>query len=481
MSIIGIENTRNNIGIHLLRPHHVATALFLLVILLWMVVSRTLQDSNLDRLIVASTIITVFLLGFIIISFIDLQLSKKLKGILILWLLLKIVIGLGNYYVLLADAAGYYGITQYGDHHWYNKVAQDLAAFWTWGTVGQIPGFLASQVEQIGYPYFLGFLYFITGPLPETGILFNSLLAFILCILGYKLFLLSGMETKYARTGLLFLFLSPMLWWTSSGLLKDPLVFVVLTSYVVCILSLIRKFKINTVILAGLLLIALVPLRFAYFFIAVFITFIGYLWLSRRGNIVRKFGFLLCLVFLLAILVAILNHLGLYKFDPLDFGSYFFAFYGAEPVGGRFMVEGSSHQIYLHNFWYALPAKALYISTIPYPWFGGDSLVARAEYLISHMDSVYFITVVVACVITYLHRKKILISKERWALLFIGLIIFIIPLFHQEPTRRHIAVSIPFFLAYCAPTLAHKENLITSSYFSIFVIIVIQFFYYSVY
>lgn len=480
MGSMEIKNIRNNIGVHSLRRHHVAAALFFLVILLWVVFSRTLQDGNLDKLIVVSTALTVFLLGFIVISFIDLQLSKKLKAIFLLWLLIKIIIGLANYYMLLADAAGYYGITPHGDHHWHHKVGQDLAAFWTWRTLGQVPDYLALQVEQIGYSYFLGILYFITGPLPETGILFNSLLAFILCILGYKLFLLSGMETKYARTGLLFLFLFPMLWWTSSGLLKDPLVFVVLTGYVVCILSLIRKFKMTIAILAGLLLIALVALRFAYLFVGFFIIFIGYLWISHKGNILKKLIFLLSFAFFLPILIVILNHLELYKLDPLDFSSYFSYFFDAERVGGRFMTEGLGQQINLQNFWYALPAKSLYIMTIPFPWFGGDSLVARVEYLILHMDSIYFITVVVGCVITYLYRKNLLISKERWFLLLIGLTVFVLPLFHPWPTRRHIAVSIPFFLAYCAPIMAQKKNLITSIYFSMFVIVVIQFLYYWV-
>jgi len=453
--------------------------LFLFVILLWVIFSITFKDSNLDKLIVASTAITVFLLGFIAISFIDLQLSKRLKAIFLLWLLVKIVIGLANYYILIADDTAYYGITPHGDHHWYHKVGQDLASFWTLETVGQVPDFLYLQIEQIGYPYFLGILYFITGPLPETGILFNSLLAFILCILGYKLFLLSGMETKYARTGLLFLFLFPMLWWTSSGLLKDPLMFVVLTGFVVCILSLIRKFKIKTAILSGLLLFALAPLRFAYFFVAIVATLI--LWISRRGNMVKKLKFLLLFAFLLPILVGILNHMGLYKFDPLDFVSYFFYFYEGERMGGRFMVEGLGQQINLQNFWYAIPVKALYIMAIPFPWFGGDTLVARTEYLISHIDSLYFITVIIACVITYLYRRKILISKERWALFYIGLIIFMLILFHPWPSRRHVGASIPFFLAYCAPILTHKKNLITSIYFSIFVIILVQFFYYFVY
>lgn len=442
--------------------------------------SRAFQDSNLDKLIVVSTVLTVFLLGFILISFIKLQLSKKLKVMFLLWLLIKIVIGLANYYIILADPAGYYGIIQYGDHHWYHEVGRGLAASWTWETLGQVPDFLASQLEQIGYGYILGILYFITGPLPETGILFNSLLAFILCILGYKLFLLSGLETRYAGTGLLSLFLFPMLWWTSSGLLKDPLVFVVLTAYIVCVLSLIRKFKIKTAILAGLLIIALVPLRLGYFIVAVFITFFGYLWISH-GNIVKKLKFLLFFVFLLPILVGILNHLKLYKSDPLDFSSYFFYFYEGEPLGGRFMVEGSSQQINLQNIWYALPAKSIYIMTVPFPWFGGDSLVERFEHLIYHMDSLYFVTVIVACVITYLYRKKILISKERQFLLFIGLILFSASLVTSYPTHRYIDVCIPFFLAYCAPIMAQRKNLITSIYLGMLVIVIVQFFYYTVY
>jgi hypothetical protein len=147
------------------------------------------------------------------------------------------------------------------------------------------------------------------------------------------------------------------------------------------------------------------------------------------------------------------------------------------PTGGAFMSSGiGSLHPNINNFWYTLPARAVYLLMIPMPWFGGHSVIERIDYLFSHLDAVYDVTLLMAVFIMFF-RNRLSTSKAQVALLIIGLVYFAMPLFFYFPGRRYITIAFAFFLAYSLPVLLQKRGAIASVSMAAIFIFIVQFAY----
>jgi hypothetical protein len=173
------------------------------------------------------------------------------------------------------------------------------------------------------------------------------------------------------------------------------------------------------------------------------------------------------------------DRLHLFRFGGItDVVDYIKTSLQAKTSGGHFMTQGLGRNISLNNFYYVLPAKAVYILMIPLPWFGGHTIIEQMEYLFSHLDAIYYFSLLAGVGLTFFHRGEVLISKGQKLLLLIGAIFFLIPLFFYFPARRYIVVCVPFFMAYALPVWLKKVNFLKSLIVSVSIILTVQVLYY---
>lgn len=451
----------------------------ILLVVLWVILSRILHPTDLLYSNVAVTTIIFILLGAIAVNAVTPRLSKGIKHFLILWIVLKIIFAIVYFDTLFVSRIGNaVTITEYGDSYWHHRVAVNYFEHWSDGKLFTNPTEVTSLVEQWGYDYFLGLLYYITGPLPETGIILNSFLALIFCLLGYRLFILAGLSQKDAQIGLIILSFSPVLWIVSSYLYKDSLLFVVVLACAVEILKILKEFKIPRILVVMILLGLLIPLRYSYIFVMFLMIVLGSIYLKTK-SLGKKFFVFVSYCLLLLLFSVLIDRFALLRSGGIiDMVSYIQTSLQVDTSGGYFMTQGLGRNIGVDNFYYVLPAKAVYILMIPFPWFGGQSIVDQAEYLFGHLDAIYYFSLLAAVGLAFLYREKVPISKEQKLLLLVGLLFFLIPLFMFFPARRYVAVCVPFFMVYALPIWLKKNSFSKSILISFGIILTVQVLYY---
>lgn len=199
MQISNIFSNNNRVGLSAsVSPKQViliGSCITLLIV--WVLLSRFIWLTEWIFLEIAITAITFILVGFLTVRVVTPPLPQKLRHFLTLWIIMKIVLSTVYFnYAFINRDGSLTSIYEYGDSFYHHLVATSYSQYWSGGNIFENPAFLSSQVEQWGYDYFLGLLYYITGPLPETGIIVNSYLFLVFCILGYKLFIIAGLAKK---------------------------------------------------------------------------------------------------------------------------------------------------------------------------------------------------------------------------------------------------------------------------------------------
>lgn len=110
----------------------------------------------------------------------------------------------------------------------------------------------------------MGVLYLVTGIVPEVGIVFNGFLAFLFCVMSYRIFVLARLTSHQATLGAAIVFFCPALWQWSSLLYKDLLLFCIVLACVLSVLRLGEAFTLRRVLAVIVLLVMPLPLRYAY-------------------------------------------------------------------------------------------------------------------------------------------------------------------------------------------------------------------------
>lgn len=167
-----------------------------------------------------------------------------------------------------------------------------------------------------------------------------------------------------------------------------------------------------------------------------------------------------------------------YKYGILDAPEYTRHVMRSETSGGHFMTAGLGKSLTITNFFYVLPAKAIYILVAPFPWFRGRFFAEQIDYLFSHIDAIYYISLLIGILFTFLKKSRISATKEQKLLLLTGIGFFLIPLFMFFPARRYISICVPFFMAYALPVWLEKRHFTKSIFVAVEIIIVVHLYYF---
>lgn len=446
----------------------------ILLLVLWAALSIFCKLNSWLYIGIIITAVTFVMLSVVLTKLVRPTLTKHIRYFLFFWIIFKIILSViyfDGFFVERDDRS--LEIYQYGDSFTHHNAAVKYFELWNDGKLFEISNSISSQVEQWGYEYFLGSIYFITGPLPETGVIINSFLFLLLCLLSYKIFILTGISQKNSEIGLVFLSLSPLLWLLSSLLYKELLLFVIILISFICILKLTKGYGIKWLLCMLIFQIPLLTLRYSYVF-AIDILLLIALFYSRQINLRRRIiVIVICGLFLLAF-INFTSHFRMYCYKITDFFKFVSSSMKIPSLGGAFMTKGLGRAITIDNFYYVIPAKAIYILMIPFPWFGGNSLVERIDYICSHIDAFLYLSLLTAVVFTFMQRKRIPLTKEQNLAVLAGIGFLIIPLFMYWPSRRYISICVPFLMAYALPIWSQKKIFLKTASVSIVVILVVQ-------
>lgn len=440
----------------------------IIILMLWIAVSIGIRsNSDLFYIRIGFTSIIFIILSYVAICAAIPEDNYKLRHYLLAWIVVKIIIGLIYFdYFYVQRTGDITTIVEYGDSFTHHYTASDYSAYWLNGKFLTNPLEISSQVEQWGYDYFLAIIYFITGSLPEIAIIINSFFALILCILSYKLFIITLATPKEASTGVIFLSLMPMVWSLSSLIYKDMLLFVVVVLCVIQIFKLMDRIEIPTFLLFILLLLIILVFRYSYVYVMLSCLMLGSMYMSSKS----LKGLIILIPFVFISLEKI-NDLQLLRFGGLfDVGEYIQKSQAIATQGGSFMT-GAAGKITINNFMYAIPLKSFYLTVIPFPWFNSNSFIEGLDQAIMHFDAIYFLTVIFILYVSIANKNKYPINKERKLLLILGLIFFGIPLFMFFPGRRYISLAVPFLIAFSLPYLHDKKIVLRGIYTSIVIIL----------
>ena len=450
-----------------------------LVTAAWLVLCAILKNTSNDQAITIVTVAAVLCASYFLSNLWVPHLPPKLKWVLLGVLALKLLGSLAYFdHFFVIRHGSTVDISAYGDSITHHKAALEFLNIWNkyhmqWDIgsrcmQNQVP----TAVSSWGYAAFLGSIYVITGIIPEAGIVFNGFLAFVFCLMSYRLFIVAGLSDRLAATGLVILSACPALWLWSSLLYKDTFIFAVVMACVLAMLKLSEKWTAITVVLVILLLVLLLPLRYAYAAPLLVLLVCSPFYLQKIS--VR--GTVAAMLVAAAILLALASVQAQFNLTnscaPIVSSAAIVM--DLKPAGGNFMSHGiGSIPPNFFNFWYALPARAVYILLIPMPWFGGNLPVEKLDYIISHLDTVYDMVLFFAVPIMALQRKYKTTRKQD-AVLAVGLMYFAIPLFFFFPGRRYMTIVVPFLLAYTLPLLLQRNRAILSAVLAIAFIAVVQ-------
>lgn len=419
------------------------------LIFAWVVLSGVSNAHEHPYVGLAITIATFVLLGALAQEHLAPELSVTVKWLLIVGLIVKIALSVWYFdsHFVTRIGGNSVAIATYGDSYIHHNLAVMLMTHWSAEFLNPIAAADLPHkiVYEWGYGYFLSMLYSVTGPKPETGIIANGLLMFLTCLMGHRLFLLAGVSRNHALVGLTILFINPIFWLWSSLLYKDSLLYLIVVSCTTAILQLIQGayWRLPVVIV---LLLALVPIRYAYTIPLVALLSFGCFYL-RPSNL--RYAFLLFAVGCanMYLLNAAMSFFGVYH-NVIDAAS---GIVGSTPVGGRLLSSILGAQPTVYSFMYTLPIRAAYILTIPMPWFGGQSVQEQIDFVLSHVDAAFYYFLVAAITLKTFSRSSIPGSKIRWLLFGMGLLYFVMPLLFFSPSRRYVSLPEIFFIAYIIP------------------------------
>lgn len=459
----------------------------MLVMGAWLWVCHLLKFSNHYNMITAVTGLAFLVIASLVMDMCAQELTKKIRWVLIALLVVKMIgsVAYFAHFFVIRDGVDV-SIAAYGDSPLHHRAAIEFLERWAkYGIeLGLNPnsptGYEPSYVTSLGYAGLLALIYAGVGIVPEAGIVVNTFLAFVFCLLAYRLFAFAGLPSRTALVGLAILFFCPALWLWSALLYKESLLFLVIAASSLAAIKLIAEFSWRLLLLNVILLVLLLILRFSFVVPLLAMLLFGPFYLSKAP--IRK-----KLITLLAgcvVLMALLVLQGNYNLinSTTSIMDTVKAVMNLKPSGGSFMTSGiGSIPPDITNFWYTLPARAAYILMIPMPWFGGATAVERFDYIISHLDAVYDITLFMALFIMLVQQRHIVPTKVQNMLLMVGLIYFLIPLFFFFPSRRYFTIAIPFLLAYALPVLTQRKYAIASVAMAGIFISIVQIAYYARY
>lgn len=418
------------------------------------------------------------LLGALAIQHWAPDLSGRVKWALMAGLALKIILSVWYFDSFFITRAGESPllIGSYGDSQMHHTVAVAIMNHW----MSELPNpavavqIAQGYIHQWGYGIFLSIIYYIAGPDPAAGVIVNGLLMFLACLLSYRLFRLVGMAEHQAVGGLILLLINPVLWLWSSLLYKDSILYLMVVACTLTILRLIERYDYRQLLLVTLLLVVLVPIRYSYTVPLLLLLTFGAFFL--RPNSWRNAAILFLTGLAISLLIiAESNWFFQGSGGVVDVTSIIVE---AKPEGGRFLSSTLGAQPTLSNFYFVLPARAIYILMIPMPWFGGSSMVEQIDYVLSHIDAVFYFSLLGAVIATALGCIKAAAARPPLVLLALGILYFCMPLFFFTPSRRYISIAEIFFLGYAVPYLLTRIGAARSVVFAILAIAAVQILYY---
>lgn len=457
------------------------TALFAAIVL-WMVASVFLKNTGNDNLILVISAVAALSISMLLARLFGPSMPRKLQWLLLALLAIKLAgsVAYFDHFFVSRSTVGLV-LETYGDSHTHHTAALQFMEIWDkfqWRLgisyrcmQDQIP----TAVSSWGYAAFLGVLYLVTGIVPEVGIVFNGFLAFLFCVMSYRIFVLARLTSHQATLGAAIVFFCPALWLWSSLLYKDLLLFCIVLACVLSVLRLGEAFTLRRVLAVIVLLVMLLPLRYAYAAPLLVMLVLAPIHLrAPEGR--RVWSSLLTSGCVLLVLAGVQAQFNLTN-TCTSVTSSAAVLMDLKPTGGSFMSNGlGSVPPNITNFWYTLPARAVYILFIPMPWFGGQSPVEKVDYLVSHLDAVYDSVLFMAVPVMALQRKC-KPTREQLLILGVGLIYFVIPLYFFFPGRRYMTITVPFLLAYALPALVQQRKAATSAGMAVALIVVVQFAY----
>lgn len=448
-----------------------------ITLIFWIIISLAFRDSkNLLYLKIAFSFTTFLLLSFLAIGAVIPKTQSNLRNYFKIWVTVKLIFGIIYFSSLYINRVGNLTtIVEYGDNFTHHYVAEAYSNFWKYGQFLSNPIEISSNIEQWGYSYFLGIIYYVTGPLPEVAVMINGFLALILCLLCFKLFNYTKASQIEVRTGVVFLSLMPMLWSLSSMIYKDMLLFTIVLLITILTFKLKNKIGVSSLLILFALLIPIFLIRYSYFFVMLAFFILGNI--TLRGKKIRNF--LLIVPFMLIALIFVENFSLLNLGGFWDVWEYIKKSQMMDSQGGNFMVQ-SFGMINKTNFLIAIPLKSFYLLLIPFPWFQGNTLIVFIDHFFQNIDSLYCLIAVFFVIVTIMNRKIAIINKERKLLLLIAVIFFCIPLFMFYPSRRYITIALPFFIAFSLPLLQNRKMVLYAIFTSIAIIISTHLAYYII-
>lgn len=391
-----------------------------------------------------------------------------LKKYLKIYFLFKIFFSFIYFYFGFIEKTGVtFQIFEFGDSHTYHEFGNDLKVYWLYGDLFTVPSEFFLKLEQIGFGYIVGLIYYFIGdnPLNVIGVLNLSIV--FLFFLIYKLSTELSYTVNQIDKGIILLSLSPMLFSISSVMYKDIFI---------AVFFLASLFSINQFFKKGL---KLIPIFYSILFILILSSLrISFVWL------------LICYM-LLKLLTNASNKINNTLFKKITIASIIFIFViyyffnnsnvalsmintmqQAEGQGGKFM-SGSMGMINSSNFFYAIPLKIIYVLLIPFPWVQSqESKIGYLEQFLYIFDSVYLITILFYLKYNSGIKMK---SVKNYFFLIAGILLQIS--FMYFPSRRYLFIIEPILILLLIPILPNFKFIFKKYLFFFFLMLIVNMIY----
>lgn len=388
------------------------------------------------------------MINFILFFFTGVFLIKKffrhnffLKKYLIIYFFFKLTFSFTFFYFGFIDFLGdSFQIFEFGDSSVYHEFGSKLKEFWIFGDLFTVPIEMVYDLEQIGFGYIVGLIYYFFGsnPLNVIGVL-NLMVLVVLFFFNRLAVNLYPTNNKIDR-GVILLSVSPMLLSVSSVMYKDVFIVVFFLGSVFCINRLFEN--------------GLNPLRFFLLILFLFILStlrISFVWLLGAFMLVKllwsineikflSFRSIFTFLTIITLFIYSLNNYSNVAISLID------SMQQADGLGGKFMT-GSMGSINRSNFIFAIPLKVVYVLLIPFPWLQSQGFfTAYLEQILYILDSIYLITIILLVG----QYKNIKVSdRKSYIILVLGVLLQIVFMFF--PTRRYLLVLEPILLLMIIP------------------------------
>ena len=184
-----------------------------------------------------------------------------------------------------------------GDATTYDWFGNEMARYWH-----GLQAFAEFPKQQIGYFYFVAYVYYLFGRVPELLVIINCFVGALHAVFIYKISLMVFNRSVAERAAKYTAYFPSLVLW-SAQMLKDPLIILMICVSTFAVLKLHRKFSLFYVVVFLCALIPLHPFRNYVFYILAASALVSFGISTKRGF---AFGFLTQLLVVIVFAGAIL-------------------------------------------------------------------------------------------------------------------------------------------------------------------------------